>query len=336
MGAGGRKDNEVSNTSLLRLPQRLWQNLYWWREDRLVRQRYAGMRHLVYFGGDGIGDELLCSIPLHELRLRGTKNIGILTRRPEFFLHSPDVEGVFPMCHDDLAFIRRAGIQISHTAYIRNQLPPDIDVPPERHIAAEMCRLCGIQGEIALRPYLWLQPEELKAAERYRGCIVMQSSRSGASLSFGNKEWFPQRFQQVANELGKHHRIVQVGLSNEPALEGVDDLRGRLSLRESAALLAQSRAFIGLVGFLMHLARAVDCPSVIVYGGRERPDQSGYPCNENLYTPVACAPCWRWNSCDHERRCMDAITVQSVLDAFLRLKTRNAGESLPAARLSVN
>ena len=53
-----------------------------------------------------------------------------------------------------------------------------------------------------------------------------------------------------------------------PPLKGALDLRGKTGLREAAAILSNSLVFIGQVGFLMHLARAVDCRSVIVYGGQ--------------------------------------------------------------------
>jgi hypothetical protein len=66
----------------------------------------------------------------------------------------------------------------------------------------------------------------------------------------------------------------------------------------------------------MHLARAVECPSVIVFGGREAPWQSGYICNFNLYSAVPCAPCWRWNSCDFDRKCMSDISVADVVLAI--------------------
>lgn len=66
----------------------------------------------------------------------------------------------------------------------------------------------------------------------------------------------------------------------------------------------------------MHLARAVECPAVILYGGREAPWQSGYTCNTNLYSPLPCAPCWLWNHCDYDRECMNRITVSDVVQAI--------------------
>lgn len=303
-------------------PRRTWRRIFWWRQDVRTRARYPGIRHAVYFGGEGIGDELLCSAPLHELRRRGETGLAMLTSQPEFFCPSPDVDLVGPMHFADLPSLARLGIRTSHAVYIHEQRPPDIDVPPPRHLLAEMCLRCGVTGEVELRPHLWLTATERAAVASFAGCLIVQSSRAGASLAIGNKEWLPGRFQAVTAALAARHRIVQVGQREDPLLPGVEDWRGQTSLRETAALLAGARAFIGLVGFLMHLARAVDCPSVIVYGGREHPEQSGYICNENLFTVLPCSPCWRWNSCDFQRACMTSIQAEDVLAAVNRLLAR--------------
>lgn len=303
-------------------PRRVWRDLYWWRKDCQTRVRYRGVEHVVFFGGDGIGDELLCSTPLHELRRRGERGLCAMTTRPEFFHRSPDVDVIHPMAYPDLAFLRRIGVRVSQSTYIDEKLAPDIDVAPPRHLLAEMCRKCGVTGPIDLRPHLWLSNEERAATASFAGAIIMQSSRRSASLSIGNKEWLPERFQEVADSLTPKHRVIQIGSAGDPLLRGVEDYRGRLSLRQCAAMLSHTAAFVGLVGFLMHLARAVDCPSVIVYGGREHPSQSGYACNENIFTALPCSPCWRWNSCDFERSCMTSITANAVVAACGRLLAR--------------
>ncbi len=312
--------------------RRAWRRIYWWPRDLRLAQIYRGSRHLVYFGGDGRGDDLLLSTALHELRTRGGRGLGVMTRWPELFQGSPDVDHVYPMRHDHVAGLRRLGRTIDELTYIHAQRPPDIDVPPHRHIVAEMCRRSSIRGEVGVRPYLWLTAEERAAASAFAGCVAVQSSRRSASLSIGNKEWSPERFQAVVDALPPHQRVVQLGLEEDPLLNGVEDLRGKTSLRASAAVLDAAAAFVGLVGFLMHLARAVDCPAVIIYGGRERPDQSGYACNENLYSAVPCAPCWRWNSCDYERLCMTTIQPADVSRALGRVLSR---PRLPLAVQSV-
>jgi hypothetical protein len=302
--------------------RRFWRKLYWFRTDRRIRIEYRGVRHLVYFGGSGLGDEVLVTTVLHELRCRGGTGLGVMTTLPELFAHSPDVDVVKPIRHDHGAFFGRVGIRAEYLGYIRRQLPPDIDVPPPRHLLAEMCRIAGITGEIHLRPYLYLSEDEKTAARRMHSYFVMQSSRRSASLQIANKEWIPERFQIVADALFKHHEILQIGLPTDPPIVGAIDLRGKLNVRETAAVLYHAKGFIGLVGFLMHLARSVDCPAVIIYGGREHPQQSGYSINENLFTPLTCSPCWRWNSCDYERLCMTSITADHVLAAIDRLVGR--------------
>jgi ADP-heptose:LPS heptosyltransferase len=128
-------------------------------------------------------------------------------------------------------------------------------------------------------------------------------------------EWFPERFAEVVRAIPPGFEVIQLGGTDEPLLPGVRDLRARTGLREAAAILHASELFIGLVGLLMHLARAVDCPGVIVYGGRERPDQSGYAANLNLARSPECSPCWLWNTCDHAMKCMDAIPASEVIAA---------------------
>jgi len=199
---------------------------------------------------------------------------------------------------------------------------PDRDVPPRRHIIAELCGRAGVTGSIDLRPYL-----ELSNAERARenwasGLIVIQSSVMGAKHPMLNKEWDTKRFQRVVEALCEELEFIQLGAPVDPALEHVKDLRGQTTIRQSAAILSNARLYIGGIGFLMHLARAVECPSVIVYGGREAPWQSGYTCNINLYTALPCAPCWRWNTCDFDRKCMTKITVEQVVQAARDLLSR--------------
>ena len=123
------------------------------------------------------------------------------------------------------------------------------------------------------------------------------------------------------NKLSSRFSIVQLGLKNQPKLNNTLDLRGS-SISESASYLANATFFLGQVGFLMHLARAVNTRSVIIYGGREKSWQSGYPCNENIETNPVCSPCWQNNHCDYDRKCLKEITVKDVLVAIERVEKR--------------
>jgi ADP-heptose:LPS heptosyltransferase len=195
----------------------------------------------------------------------------------------------------------------------------DRDLFQNEHILNTMCRFAGMTGTIELRPYLSLSADEKKSGKLFERQAVIQS----AGLATGpgvmkNKDWFPERFQGVSDALGSSLKLIQLGQTTDPPLQGTLDLRGKTTLRESAAILASSKVFIGLVGFLMHLARAVDCRSVIVYGGREAPSVSGYEANENIVGHTVCSPCWQRNKCDYDRECMRMIGVDEVVAAVRR------------------
>jgi ADP-heptose:LPS heptosyltransferase len=157
--------------------------------------------------------------------------------------------------------------------------------------------------------------------------VAIQNSGRSAKHFMWTKEWFPERFQEVVNRLKREVNFVQLGHVSDPKIDGAIDLRGRTSIRESAAILANSILFVGLVGFLMHLARAVDCPSVIIYGGRELPTQTGYIGNLNIAGNAPCSPCWRYDECPGGRICMEQISVGQVVEA-IRLRLADARRPL--------
>ena len=192
-----------------------------------------------------------------------------------------------------------------------------------------MCQHADITGQIELRPYLWLTDQEKAAGRIAPRQIAIQSSILSASLPIRNKEWHAGRFAAVIAALSPEYTFVQVGMKSDPKLEGAVDRRGKTDVRQTAAILSQSLVFVGLVGFLMHLARAVECRSVIVFGGREAPWQSGYGCNENLYSAMPCAPCWLWSKCDFGHQCMNRIEASQVIEAVDR-QIKRAGLPLAA------
>lgn len=277
--------------------------------------RHGWPRVLVEFGG-GIGDQLLCSAVFHELRRRGETRLWMMSNHAPLFAHNPDVDAVLPVDWRVSAALARLGARRYRPVYTQRNPATDRDDPPKRQIIAEMCTLSGLTGSVAVRPYMVLRERERAAGRLVPNQIAIQSSGMAARYPMSNKEWRPERFQAVVAALRGRYRFVQLGAVADPPLDGALDLRGKTTLRETAAILSQSQLFVGLVGFQMHLARAVDCRAVIVYGGREDPAISGYNCNENLYAPVPCAPCWLWNRCDYDHRCMRAIEADDVVAAI--------------------
>jgi ADP-heptose:LPS heptosyltransferase len=281
----------------------------------VVNRLRHGFPSRMFQGAGRIGDDLMCTTVLRELRKRGKHSMAMITRNPELFEKNPDVEKVIRQTDGRLNRFGRAGlpvVKLQHTGYDPAR---DLDLPPEEHVLIKMCRLAGVAGPVELRPYLFLTPQELVTGKFGENQVAMQSSGLAAPFALHNREWYPQRFQELCAELRSDVRVVQVGSSTDMKLEGAIDLRGKTTLRQTAAVLANSLVFIGLSGFLMHLARSVDCRSVIIYGGREKPAITGYVANKNLYTQVRCAPCWLRNACEFNRKCMDMISVEQVVAA---------------------
>lgn len=289
-----------------------------------VRLRHGRPRAVLSFGG-GIGDDVVCTILLRALRERGFGPVWMLSNYPDLFEHNDDVAAVLPSTQAYRTAIERLGWPLLRTRYFRYDPVEDraVRLAPEQHMATTMCQLAGIVGPIVRRPYLRLLDAERAAGALVPRQVAIQSSGMVAGTPMLNKQWYADRFQAVVTALRTEFDFVQVGAPSDPLLEGVLDLRGRTSRRHTAAILSRSLAFVGNVGLLMHVARAVECRSVIVYGGRERPDQSGYVCNENLYTEMACAPCWRRNACEHDRRCMHEIGPDAVVAALRRVVARH-------------
>jgi ADP-heptose:LPS heptosyltransferase len=328
--------------SLSDLLRRIWRgsNRAWARiSDRIFMVRtaldfmtmHSGLPNKILFYGLSPGDDLLCTAVLRELRQRDHNAVIVMMSNfPELFVGNHDVAYVVPAgpnYHDNrqLSRFRRFahlfGCSFARLEYALFDLK-DNSAIPNRHIVAELCVSAGISGRVAAKPYLLLTDREKALAECARGKIAIQSSGMAARHPMSNKQWYVERFQAVVDALDDEFEFVQVGSESDPPLDRVMDFRGKTSIRQTAALLYESRLFVGTVGFLMHLARASECPAVIVYGGREAPWQSGYICNANLYTPVPCAPCWRWNTCEIGRQCMNEITADHVVAAVREMAAR--------------
>jgi hypothetical protein len=315
-----------------------WEDLRDWIAVVALALRFTAARaplpRFLLFFGFAPGDDLLCTAVLRELRGRGRSSLMMVSNHLELFIGNDDPAYVRPLwrrysMYDSTVSICRRFARICGCEFTRVEYAPPADVdrrrPPSRHVIAEMCARAGITGPVSIRPYLFLTDEERRWAEWARGKIVIQSGGMSARHPAQNKQWFPERFQAVVNLLQEDVEFVQLGSIEDPPLANAKDLRGATTMRQSASVLYQARLHVGHEGFLMHLARAVECPSVIIFGGRVAPHQIGYTCNLNLYSALPCAPCWQTNSCDFGRQCMKDISAADVVAAIRQMLERPRG-----------
>ena len=275
--------------------------------------------HAFHFGG-GLGDHLLCTILFHELAKRGVENCWILSHYPELFKNNPYNLRIVPDDWKTLKFLEK--INRPSTLLYYGKWIGDIDkiIPPKHHMAVEILQKVHIEGNVRVRPY-WYQKIDHSVLDLHREYICVQSTNNFSSNEVKNKRWSETKMQRVVNELSKRYCIIQIGMPEENKLENTIDYRAS-SITKSASLLANCEFFLGQEGFPMHLARAVETRSVIIYGGRLKAWQSGYPCNENIETNPHCSPCWQNNHCDYDRICLKEISVIDVLEAIERIEKR--------------
>jgi hypothetical protein len=327
---------KVLPPSVIRGLRRHWENLRDWIDTATFAAgflRSPGIlpKRLFYFGF-APGDDLLSTAVLREMRKRGRDRLLMVSNHRSLFEHNPDAAHIRPLWkryspdHSTVSicgkYAKMSGAQFTRLEYAP-LIGADRRQPPRRHIIAEMCARAGITGSVSIRPYLWLSNQEKSAEGWARGRIVIQSSGLDARHPMKNKQWPVERFQAVVDALAGEFDFVQIGSAADPPLKDVENLSGKTTIRQSGSILHNARLYVGTVGFLMHVARAVECPSVIVYGGREAPWQSGYVSNLNIYSELPCAPCWQADTCDYNRKCMNEISVERVVSGIRRMMTRS-------------
>jgi len=95
----------------------------------------------------------------------------------------------------------------------------------------------------------------------------------------------------------------------------VVNLCGRLTPRESAAVITHARAFFGHDSGPMHLAAAVQTPCVAIFSARNKP-RVWFPYGSQhrvLYHPVDCRGCNLETCIVEQKKCLTSITVDEVL-----------------------
>jgi ADP-heptose:LPS heptosyltransferase len=275
---------------------------------------------LVLKYGNSLGDDLLCTIIANQLFLNGKKNIWVKTNYPELYYNNPYISRIVTNKNERFFnyYISKLSIPEVQPLYSNYNNLSDSDKIPDKHIIYKMCDSSRVQYPLKLSPFIFLTNKEKKVGSKYSGCIIIQSSGISSNNPMTTKEWDYNKFNDLVSKLKNKFTFVQIGANSDPLLNNVIDLRGKTNIRESASILFNAKLFIGLVGFLMHLSKAVNCKSVIIYGGREQPSQSGYIENENICTSLECSPCWIRSNCPNNMKCMSQISVEDVLNSVYK------------------
>jgi ADP-heptose:LPS heptosyltransferase len=96
-------------------------------------------------------------------------------------------------------------------------------------------------------------------------------------------------------------------------------LIGRLTLRQTAAVLAAAGAVVANDSGLGHIAAALGVPTVLLFGPTPAAALGRFPPNVTVLRPdLGCAPCWfgaRFAACARRIDCLDRLTPSRVAAA---------------------
>lgn len=140
------------------------------------------------------------------------------------------------------------------------------------------------------------------------------------------KLWDQQRFAEVADALQKDYKLPVIftgGPEDRPYIDALlgrmrteaPNLAGRTDLLTLAALLQQATVMVTTDTGPMHIAAAMDTPTVALFGPTA-PWRTG-PYGEGhrvIQAHKACRPCYK-RHCAEAAACMMAISVEEVLSA---------------------
>ena len=170
------------------------------------------------------------------------------------------------------------------------------------------------------RGELYFTPEEEAFGRRHAGRVIIEPLlKPGASP---NKQWAPWKWANVSTRLkSSGFKVTQIGMSgpNTP-LPGTEYIQTR-TMRLAAAVIKHARLVVVPEGGLHHVAEAVGCPAVVIFGGYIAPSVTGYSDQVNIFPPSEQWPlgCGMRVKCRHCDDAMDSITIDQVADAALGL-----------------
>ena len=140
------------------------------------------------------------------------------------------------------------------------------------------------------------------------------------------KRWLPDRFAGVADKLSESFPMQGILFGSKADWDVAEKVRaaartklinlaGKTNLQEAIYLISQCRLFISNDSGLMHIAGALNIPTVAIFGSTN-PVTTSPAGNKTtiVHSNVSCSPCLE-ETCPTDFSCMKLISVENVFEA---------------------
>jgi ADP-heptose:LPS heptosyltransferase len=285
------------------------------RKNKKIFRLLVGYDRQQFRPFGGLGDALLTTpiFPALKKKFPDAKiHVFSLAAYKDVFSHNPHVDTLRSLTSFWKWYLRRTGCV--DTSYWR-ALPSAGNQKPSEIIA----QMLGITIDDP-RLSVYLRPDEdEKAKSRLRQAAAPVITIHITSSNSPNQMWPIENWNELVRSTPQF-KFMQLGLESEQLVEGVLDMRGQTSIRESCALIKHSACFVGVVSSMAHATSAVGTPGVVFYG----PSAARVWGHSNLICldkNLPCAPCvdlLRGHPCPYGRTCMTSIAVDEVKAAILK------------------
>ena len=262
----------------------------------------------------------------------------LLRWRPQALVYLGPARGV-EAARRDAKFFRLCGVQRLIGVPITDDMQQNRWEESEQALEPEGARLGRNLAELGDAqldaPASW--DLHLTAAEHARAAEVLTPTAGRASIAVSvgtkvqSKDWGRENWRALLGRLATLHPDYSLVLCGAPeesdasefAADGwrensgnpVVNLCGCLTPRESAAVFARARIFVGHDSGPMHLAAAVDTPCVAIFAARNKP-RIWFPYGKQhrvLYHQTDCWGCGLETCIVERKKCLTSITVEEVV-----------------------
>ena len=221
---------------------------------------------------------------------------------------------------------RRVGYAGDGRRALLTEIPERLPRKPGRHRVHHFHHLLTALGEPPppRAPRLELLPDAVAWAREQMPGGPWIAVNPGATYGEA-KQWFPDRYIELARRLSKRGRIVTVGGPSEAELGarvaeagGGLSLAGRTTVSQLAAVLARAALVVTNDTGPMHVADAVGAPIVAVFGPTDWIETPPFgKKNTVVRREIECSPCLKRSCPLRHHNCMKWVDVDEVHRACL-------------------